>query len=135
MQAGLRNERNSKELKIISDEEYYNDLQRVAKLLGLKTVPYSEYKKYGKYSSKYICTRFGKWNKVLEQAGLDSTGFSKDKITEQECFDEIQRMWILLGRQPTSTDIIKGNISQYSIDTFKRRFGGWRKALEAFKII
>lgn len=132
MQAGLRNERNSKELKLISDEEYYNDLQRVAKLLGLNTVPYIEYKEYGNYSGEHISRRFGKWNTALEQAGLDSTGFSKDKITEQQCFDEIERMWILLGRQPTSTDIIKGNISLYSVDTFKRRFGGWRKALEAF---
>lgn len=132
MQAGLKNERNSKELKLISDEEYYSDFQRVAKLLGLNTVPYSEYKKYGKYSCEHIFSRFGKWNTVLEQSGLDSTGCSKDKITEQQCFDEIERMWILLGQQPTSTDIIKGNISLYSIDTFKRRFGGWRKALEAF---
>lgn len=41
-------------------------------------------------------------------------------------------MWRLLGRQPTSTDITKAGICNYSIDTFKRRFGGWRKALEAF---
>lgn len=38
----------------------------------------------------------------------------------------------MLGRQPTSTDIIKNGASIYSIDTFKRRFGGWRNALEAF---
>lgn len=131
-QAGLRSERNSKELKLISDEEYYYDLQRVSKLIGENTVPYSEYKNYGKFSCEYICTRFGKWNTALEQAGLDSTGFSKDKITEQQCLDEIERMWISLGRQPTSTDIVKRNISLYSIDTYKRRFGGWRKALEAF---
>ena len=128
--AGLRNERNSKELKLISDEEYYKDLHRVAKLIKLNTVPYNEYKNHGKFSAEHIIGRFGKWNTALEQAGLDSTGFSKDKITEQQCFNEIERIWVLLERQPTTTDI--GNISKYSIDTFKRRFGGWRKALEAF---
>lgn len=76
--------------------------------------------------------RFGKWNDFLTKAGLEPTGFCKDKITEQECFDEIERMWRLLGRQPTATDVTKGNICKYSIDTFKRRFGGWRKALGAF---
>lgn len=132
VQAGLRSERNSNELKLISDEEYYHDLQRVSKLIGKNTVPYSEYKKHGKFSCEYICTRFGKWNTALNQAGLESTGFSKDKITDEQCFNEIERMWISLGRQPTSTDIVKRNISLYSIDTYKRRFGGWRKALEAF---
>lgn len=130
--AGLRNERTSSELKLISDEEYYLDLKRVANSINLRTVPYSEYKKYGKYSAEYIITRFGKWNTALIKAGLEPTEFKKDKITEKECFDEIERIWRLLGRQPTSTDIIKTGICNYSIDTFKRRFGGWRKALEAF---
>lgn len=132
LKAGLRNERSSNELKLISDEDYFSDLRRVAAILCLDTVPYSEYKKYGQYSAEYIFKRFGKWSAVLENAGLNPTGFNKDIITEQECFDEIERMWRLLGRQPTSTDIIKRGICRYSIDTFKRRFGGWRKALEAF---
>lgn len=132
LEAGLRSERTPAELKMIPDEEYYRDLRRVAKILNLQTVPYVEYKKLGKYSAEHIFKRFGKWSTVLENAGLKPTGFNKDKISEQECFDEIERMWRLLGRQPTTTDIIKRGICLYSIDTFKRRFGGWRKALEAF---
>ena len=130
--AGLRTSRNASELKLISDEDYFEDLRRVANLIQQNTVPYDDYKKFGRYSAEHIFNRFGKWNCALELAGLCSTGFSKDKISQQECFDEIERMWRLLGRQPTSTDIIKGNVSHYSIDTYKRRFGGWRKALEAF---
>ena len=130
--AGLRTERTKSELKIISDKIIYEDLLNVAKKIKLRTVPYAEYKKHGKYSADYICTRFKKWNIALKNAGLEETGFSKDKITEQECFDEIERIWIFLGRQPTSTDLTKTNICKYCIDTFKRRFGSWRKALEAF---
>ena len=130
--AGLRTDRNASELKLISDEDYFEDLRRVANLIQQNTVPYDDYKKFGRYSAEHIFNRFGKWNRALELAGLCSTGFSKDKISQQECFDEIERMWRLLGRQPTSTDIIKGNVSHYSIDTYKRRFGSWRKALEAF---
>lgn len=130
--AGLRTDRNASELKLISDEDYFEDLRRVANLIQQNTVPYDDYRKFGRYSAEHIFNRFGKWNRALELAGLCSTGFSKDKISQQECFDEIERMWRLLGRQPTSTDIIKGNVSHYSIDTYKRRFGGWRKALEAF---
>lgn len=130
--AGLRTERTKQEMKRISDEQYFEDLKRVAELIKKETVPYNEYKIYGEYSAEHIINRFGKWNIALEKAGLKITGFSKDKITEQQCFDEIERLWRLLGRQPKTTDIIRGNLSIYSVDTFKRRFGGWRKALEAF---
>ena len=130
--AGLRTERFPSELKLVSDEDYYKDLRRVAELIESDTVPYDAYIKYGKYSTGHLFARFKKWDIALRNAGLQGTGFSKDRITEQQCFDEIERIWILLGRQPTSTDIIKNGVSIYSIDTFKRRFGGWRKALEAF---
>ena len=130
--AGLRTAKTSAELKLISDEKYFADLRRVALFVQKNTVSYADYQIYGQYSANGIFERFGKWNIALQKAGLTTTGFSKDKITEQQCFEEIERIWSILGRQPTSTDIIKGNISVYSIDTYKRRFGGWRKALEAF---
>ena len=130
--AGLRPERNKAELKIISDQTYFEDLLNVAKKTNKKTVSYEDYKKHGKFSAEHIIHRFKKWNIALIKAGLEGTGFSKDKITEQQCFDEIERIWILLGRQPTSTDLKKSNICKYSLDTFTRRFGSWRKALEAF---
>lgn len=130
--ANLRTERTSKELKLISDEEYFSDVRRVANLLNSETVKYNDYKKYGKYSAEYIFKRFSSWKDFLVRAKLKPTGFSKEKIPDEDLFAEIERMWIELGRQPTSTDIIKTNIFKYSIDTFKRRFGGWRKTLEAF---
>lgn len=130
--AGLRSKRTAEELKSISNEDYYADLRRVARLIGSDTVPYESYLQFGQYSCGHIFHRFGKWNTALANAGLKETGFSKEKISKQQCFDEIERMWITLGRQPTSTDITKGGLSAYSLDTFKRRFGGWRKALEAF---
>ena len=130
--AGLRSERNKDEYSIISDDDYIRDFQRVAEMIGEKTVTYENYTKYGKYSSSYIFKRFGLWDNILVKAGLNPTGMARHKISEQDLFEEIERIWILLGKQPTSTDIIKLGISKYSIDTYKRRFGGWRKALEAF---
>lgn len=130
--AGLRNERMKKEQNRITDEEYYDDLRRVASEINNTTVPYREYERYGKYACGHIFKRFGEWDNALIAAGLLPTGLARKRIGEQDIFDEIERMWRLLGRQPTSTDIIKHGISIYSIDTFKRRFGGFRKALEAF---
>lgn len=130
--AGLRPDRNKSELKIISDKKLLDDLINVAKLISQKTVLYTDYIKHGKYSADNISHRFGTWNTALVKAGLKETGVSRDKVTEQQCFDEIERIWILLGRQPTTNDFTKSKICKYSIDVFKRRFGSWRKALEAF---
>jgi len=130
--AGLRNERTKSELKRIKNEDYYADLQRIAKQLNKDTVLYEEYRQYGKYSIWHVFSRFKTWDKALLAAGLQPTGLARSRIDEQTLFDELERIWTKLGRQPTSTDITKGNISKYSLDTYKRRFGGWRKALEAF---
>lgn len=51
--------------------------------------------------------------------------------SDEELLQEIERVWILLGRQPASTDI-KNGISKYSLQSYSRRFGGWRGALQAF---
>lgn len=130
--AGLRIERTPDERCRVSNEDLFEDLRRVAKDIQKKTVTWDEYRIHGKYSCHGILKRFGKWNTALQKAGLNQTGFIRDKITEQQCFDEIERIWIKLGRQPTETDIKLKGASIYSVDTFKRRFGGWRKALEAF---
>jgi len=130
--AGMRNERTKSELKLIKNEDYYADLQRIAKHLNKDTVLYEDYKQYGSFAAEHFFKRFKSWDEALIAAGLQPTGLARSRIDEQTLFDEMERIWIKLGRQPTSTDIIKGNISIYSIDPYKRRFGGWRKALEAF---
>lgn len=130
--AGLRNERTKSELKRIKNEDYYADLQRIAKQLNKDTVLYEEYRQYGKYAAEHVFSRFKTWDKALLAAGLQPTGLARSRIDEQTLFDELERIWTKLGRQPTSTYITKGNISKYSLDTYKRRFGGWRKALAAF---
>lgn len=130
--AGLRTERNRDELKQIKNEDYINDLKKVAIHLNKSTVLFADYKLYGKYAAEHIFSRFQTWDDALFKAGLQPTGLSHHRIDEQTLIDEIERIWIELGRQPTSTDISKTNISKYSLDTYKRRFGSWRKALEAF---
>ena len=84
----------------------------------------------GVYSISIILDRFGSWEETLRKAGLQDTGFIK-RIDTDELLKEIERLWILLGRQPTTSDIKNGN-SKYSLNSFTRRFGGWRNALKEF---
>lgn len=129
-QLGLRTERNSTEMKRITDKTLIEDLLRVSELLDKKIVTSSEYYEYGKYSAPTITERFGAWANFVDKTGLEQTGFIK-KIENEELFSEIERIWTSLGRQPTTTDMKKG-ISKYSLDSYTRRFGWWRNTLTAF---
>lgn len=125
--AGLNTEKHN---FYVSDQEYILDIQRVAHLLKKRTVTIIQYQKYGKYDASIFSKRCGSWSKVLLVAGLEPTGHHP-KVTNQDLIEEIERIWIKLGRQPTTTDI-KNGVSKYSLNTYARHFGGWRNALQAF---
>jgi hypothetical protein len=128
--AGLRTTRNDKEMKRISDAELIDDVKRVAEVLKLETITSSQYADMGIVSLWTITNRLGRWEEILHKAGLKATGF-KTNISDIDLLNEIERIWIILGKQPTTDDMKKG-ISKYHLCTFTRRFGGWRKALEEF---
>ncbi|MBO6229257.1 MAG: HNH endonuclease [Ruminiclostridium sp.] len=118
----------------ITDDELIEDLKKVSSKLNKQTLSGGEYDKNGKYSSATYYKRFKSWNNALKQAGLvpfDHPLGGNYKISEYQCVEEIERVWIELGRQPTTTDI-KNGASKYSLHVFERRFGSWRKALEFF---
>jgi hypothetical protein len=53
------------------------------------------------------------------------------RISEEELFQNIEEIWVKLGRQPRSTEIQKP-LSKYSIGAYAERFGTWRKTLKRF---
>lgn len=117
-----------------SDEVFFADLRRVAKLMGRGYVTRTEYEKHGRFNYGERTKKYGGWDSLLKVAGLEQTPFRtgpKQMYSEKELFEEIERVWIKLGRQPSSTDFGK-NEFKYGRNTFLRRFGGWRKALVAF---
>lgn len=120
----------------IDVEDMIKDLQDVANRIGKKSITSTEYSQYGKYSRDIFLRKFGSWNNALKNSGLDPFdhplgGGTKNRVSEYACLEEIERMWITFGRQPTTTDINNG-LSKYSLHTYERRFGSWRKALEFF---
>lgn len=113
----------------ISDVELLDDLRRVAGLLGKTTVLYGEYPVHGRCASRIFEIRFGSWNEALRAAGLE-IGRRQD-ISDQQLFENMERVWTLLGRQPRREEMKKPT-SAFSKGTCERRFGGWRQALETF---
>lgn len=112
----------------IEDAELLEDLKKVANALNKKSLTESEYRTLGKYSTDPFY-RFGSWNFALEKAGLEKS--RNNNISTDELFENLEEIWTRLGRQPYYGEIEKPS-SKYSRDVYSRRFGSWRKALEAF---
>ena len=116
----------------ITTQELIDDLIRVSNEIDKTTFTIGEYNEHGKFSSATYLKRFKTWNNTLKAAGLIPFEVpSGIRISEYSLLEEIERIWIALGRQPTTTDI-KNGISKYSLHAYERRFGTWRKALEFF---
>lgn len=130
--AGLeaKNIKSKKKFHNPSNAELIEDIKRVAVLLASNSVLSSEYDLYGKYSHMAYNKIYGSWDNALAAAGLESTGFHRN-ISEIDLFNNIEEMWIKLGRQPKASDFEQGH-SKYGIKTYFRHFGSWRGALTAF---
>lgn len=113
-----------------TEEEMINDLQRVARELKKKSVTMEEYKEYGKYSPSTLTRKLGSWFDILQKAGMKMNR-SPINIPEEELFKNLEEVWIKLGKQPGWVETRKP-LSKYSADTYAKRFGSWRKALEKF---
>lgn len=118
-----------------SDEAFFEDIRRVAQQLGKSFVSRNEYEEYGVYASGIRQKKYKGWNGLLKAAGLEPTPFRTGpnrKYTNKEIFEEIERVWILLGRQPKYIEARDGGLFRFSETVLCNHFGCWRKALEAF---
>jgi 5-methylcytosine-specific restriction endonuclease McrA len=113
----------------IPDEKLLDDLRRVALEHGQGKVTQPLYKKYGKYSFTTPHRRFGSWNEALKRANLSIN--NELRISDIRLFENIENVWIRLGKQPRRRDMIKP-ISVFSEGPYNNRFGSWNKALQAF---
>jgi Homing endonuclease associated repeat/HNH endonuclease len=113
----------------VTNQELIDDLKRIAVELGKGKVTVKEYNEFGKFHSSTLAERFGGWNKAVELTGLEKS--KKSKYTHEELFENLENVWIKLGRQPHHPDM-KSPLSPIYGSIYERRFGTWRKALEAF---
>jgi hypothetical protein len=114
----------------VPDQEFLDDLKRVAGELGANTVTTSQYNERGRFFDSSLRRRFGSWPRALERAGLVSMARNV-KYADEQLFSNLVDVWSHLGHQPRHDDLTS-QTSRISVDSYKRRFGGWRKALEAF---
>ena len=110
--------------------ELLADVRRVAEKIKKSSVTMDEYKEFGKYSPSTLTRKMGSWFTILEKAGMEINR-SPMNIPEEDLFKNLEEVWIKLGRQPGWVETRKP-LSKYAADTYAKRFGSWRKALEKF---
>lgn len=113
----------------MSSDELLEDLKRVADDARRPTVTYREYQAAGRYHPNTLMLRFGSWNEALRRAGFEIS--NEMAIDADRLFENLERLWIALGRQPTKRDLGTTR-SEFSERPYTRAFGSWRKALQAF---
>ena len=113
----------------VSDDELISDVQRIAQLLNLDTVPLKTYGKLGVYDYSTVIRRFGSWNRALQLAGLSKS--NEVNIPDERLFENLLVLWQHLGRQPRRREL-SSSPSKISQTPYNRRFGSWTASLEAF---
>lgn len=111
-----------------SEESLLAEIRRVATELRKDSLTQDEFKKHGRVSTQVIKRRFGTWNKALAKSGLSVT--KRVNITDEEIFEEIERVWSLLRHRPSREEFDK--LSTVSAGLLKKRFGGLLKAFDQF---
>lgn len=112
-----------------SDEELLSDLKRVFDICKTGNLTMQQYSTYGKYDCSTITRRFETWNKALEKVEIPLT---QKFWTEEELFDNIEKVWIQKGCQPRRRDMDNKNLSNISSGAYLRKYGKWSDALKAF---
>lgn len=117
----------------IPNEDLLNDLKRISEIIHTKKLTTKAYKENGGiYSIDTYNRRFNSWLIALEKAGLEATR-TKMNLSIEELFENLAEVWTILQRQPKYSEMRKP-ISKYGSGVYERRFGTWRKGLEAFVV-
>jgi hypothetical protein len=112
----------------LSVNECVLELQRVAKLLGTKTLQQKNLRGHSSYSAHRIARACGGWYKALSRAGLCPTPSSNRRLPIEELADSFVRVVVDLHRIPTLLQLSRR--SSHAPDTLSRNRGGY----PAFKL-
>lgn len=88
-----------------------------------------EYNDYGFFNPSTIIRKFGTWNNALNLVGIK---LNNKQFTELELFDNLEKVWISKGHQPTRRDMDNSIISNISSGAYLRKYGKWSNALKSF---
>lgn len=123
----------------ILKEKIIEELVRVAQIYNYFDFSYREFDKHANISANTTRAEFGKWSKAkgslkdyLKSKGLRlETRKFRQKFTEKDIFDEMERIWRKYGHRPSAREWDASD-AKISSTTFKERFNGWSAACLKF---
>lgn len=126
----------------IPKEKILSELERVAGYFNYREFSSDEFNEVSEISTGTVKNEFGSWYKVLaalkdklREKGLDlSPRKSRSNLvnpTEEQLFEEMDRIWKKLGHRPSSSEWKSSN-SAFSYGTYRYRFNGWTNACLKF---
>lgn len=113
-----------------SKEEIINAIKLVAKKLNKKTVTLRDFEAHSGITGGPVRRLFGTWGKALKASGFEQSELGK-RYSDEECFENLLKVWTHLGRQPQYNEM-KISPSSVGPKAYISRWGTWRKALQAF---
>lgn len=120
----------AKEKEKIDREELLGEIQRVARIKGKNKITLSEFSSESGISRWQIYQLFDSWSEACKLAGLD-LHYQHITIEDNTLFEEMYRVFVDLGGLCNRTKF--GRLCDYSVDTYKRRFGKWGTILLSFR--
>jgi hypothetical protein len=115
----------------IPKEELLADLRRVAAIVGEGNLSGETYNQLGNFSDATFTRTFGSWINALTAINAKVSDSWKPRTSDDDLFSNMADVWEKVGRQPKQRDF-HPPVSRISESACLRRFGSWRKALEAF---
>lgn len=109
-------------------EMLIQELKKIVQDNNLEILHQADYERYGgKYTIQTFYNHFGSWKNAKIAAGLKIGRVLPEK---HELFNELQRIWEQLGRQPLSSEM--KTLGRFSYKSYSLKFGGWTKAIYSF---
>jgi len=115
-------------LEDTSDETLLNEIRRVAALTPNCRLDIEAFNSQSRISSSAIGRRFGSWSEAIRRAGLPD---ALPEYSDTAIVDDLRRVSESFPEEPFTNRFYFMNGGRYSSSIFKRRFGGWREALDA----
>jgi len=97
---------------------------------GKSTLTLSEFTAHTGITGGPVRRVFGSWKEALSACGLEQSPLGK-RYTDEQCFENMLALWMHFGRPPQH-DEMNRHPSQVGAKAYVRRWGTWRKALQAF---
>lgn len=111
-----------------SDEALLNEIRRVAALTPNRRLDIEAFNSHSRISSSAIGRRFGSWSEAVRRAGLPD---ALPKFSDDAIIDDLRRISGAFAEEAFTNSFYLMHGGRYSSSIFKRRFGGWREALDA----